>query len=217
MGLPAFTKSRFILCEGDDDKGFLEALISRLNLPGFQVCHAHECGGVGGKTGFSKALRGMEVLTGFGNLIGILVVADNDEVGTTFAEVQKAITDSGNTPPASYDAIGNLKGKPLAVRMVPSHDVAGDFESLCLPAIHAHWSNANRCVTDFLQCTGANNWTTHGSLNKARARAASVGFYEPDPFKGIGHLFRNGELPVNDHCFDAVAAFLRNFDAMCGL
>jgi hypothetical protein len=217
MAFLGFTKPRFLLCEGDDDKGFLEALIAGRNLPEFQVCHAAECCNVGGKTGFTKALQGMEVLSGFRDLRALLFVADNDVVGTTFAEVQKAITDNGHTAPQIPTAVGQMAGKPIAILMIPRHDLVGDLESLSLPAIHACWPKAQQCVDDFLKCSGADAWNRRASISKARARAAAVGFYEPDPYKGIGHPFRNGTLSVQHQCFDQIADFLRGFDAMCGI
>ena len=219
MSLSAFTKPRFMLCEGDDDKGVLEALISARQLPDFQICHSAECNPekTGGKTGFVKSIKGMEVLSGFKDLRALLIVTDNDSLRTSFAEAQRAFTDNGYTAPANPDAVGNMFGKPVAILMIPSDAVAGDLETLCLPAIHARWPNAQGCVADFLQCTGANAWSKQSSISKARARSAAVGFYEPDPYKGIGHLFRNGTLSPLNACFDGIAAFLRNFDAMCGI
>lgn len=217
MSLSGFSKPRFLLCEGDDDKGFFEALIRERHLPEFQVCHSAECGGVGGKTGFFKALQGMEVLSGFRDLRALLVVADNDVIGTTFTEAQKAITDNGYVAPPSPAGIGNMAGKPIAILMVPRSDTVGDLETLCLPAIHQCWPHAQQCVDAFLQCTGANAWAKRASISKARARSAAVGFYEPDPYKGIGHLFRNGTLSVHHSCFDEIAAFFQNFDVMCGI
>lgn len=216
--MPAsFNKRRFLLCEGDDDKGFLEALIDGRNLPDFQICHTAEWCGSGGRTGFKKSLEGIEVLSGFRDLQAVLLVADNDVVGATFTELQRAITDNGHAAPQDPTAVGKIVGKPIAVRMIPRHDLAGDLESLCLPAIHACWPQSQQCVNEFLQCSRANLWTKRSSVSKARARAAAVGFYEPDPYKGIGHLFRNETLSVHHPCFDEIADFLKGFDAMCGL
>lgn len=219
MGLIAFTKPRFMLCEGDDDKGFFETLIRERKLPDFQICHSAECNkeGTGGKTGFPKALKGMEVLSGFRDLRAMLIVADNDELNITFSETQDALTDNGHTAPANPHAIGNMLGKPVAIFMLPDERTVGDLETLCLPAIHAKWPAAQNCVTAFMQCSGASNWKRRASISKARARAAAVGFYEPDPYKGIGHLFRNSTLSPLDPCFDGVAAFLQDFDKMCGI
>jgi len=208
-----------MLCEGDDDKGVLEALISARHLPDFQVCHSAECNprNVGGRSGFSGAIKGMEALSGFRDLRALLIVTDNDALQTSFAEVQEAISVNGHTPPSNPHAVGNMLGKAISILMIPSDTVAGDLETLCLPAIHAQWPNAQQCVTAFLQCSGADAWTKRSSISKARARSAAVGFHEPDPYKGIGHLFRQGVLSALNPCFDSVATFLQNFDGMCGI
>lgn len=208
-----------MLCEGDDDKAVLEALIAHRHLPDFQICHSAECNPqkAGGKTGFSGAIKGMEALSGFRDLRALLIVTDNDNLQTSFADAQRAFTDNGHKAPANPNAVGNMLGKPAAILMIPSHNTVGDLETLCLPAVHAKWPTAEHCVTAFLQCTGANAWAKRSSLSKARVRSAAIGFYEADPYKGIGHLFRNGTLSADHACFDGIANFLRNFDSMCGI
>jgi hypothetical protein len=216
-----FTKSRFLMCEGDDDKGFFEAMIRVRGLPEFQVCHAAECNeageegkGVGGKSGFTHSLSGFRVITSFKPTVrAILIVTDNDTMGS-FTDIQNSFTVNGHTPPSSPTQVGAVDGKLL---MIPSHAHNGDLEKLCLPEIHRVWPDAQKCVDAFMTCTGAINWTRPASINKAKARAATVGFYEPDPYKGIGHLFRNGTLDTKNSCFDLIADFLRDFDSFVGI
>jgi hypothetical protein len=219
MELRRFTSSRFLLCEGDDDRGFLENIISQRDLPQFQVCPAAEFNpqDVGGRPGFTGALKGIQLLPGFDTILrAILIVTDNDNL-ESFRETQEALRINGHTPPPSPRQVGRIFDKPVAILMIPSDDTQGNFESLCLPEIFHKWPNAERCVTDFLNCTGASRWIRQSKLNKARARTATVGFYEDDPYKGIGHLFRNNTLSTLHACFDGVAEFLRNFDEMVGI
>jgi hypothetical protein len=221
-----FTKSRFLLCEGDDDKGFLEALIaSRAGLPDFQICHAAEFNykKQGGRSGFRLSLdRSIRLLTGFAQLRAILIVSDNDTT-TSFREVQDELTAAGHTPPPDADSVGDVLGKPVAVYMVPSTNIFGDLESLSLPTIYQTWPKARICVPMFLRCSGAlklfggAKWPKRSSVSKARARAAAVGFNRDDPYKGIGRLFQMGTLSTQHACFDGISTFLRNFDAFCGL
>lgn len=219
MCLEKFTKERFLLCEGDADKGFFEALIKNRGLPEFQVCCTAECNPerVGGNSGFVKSLKGMEPIKGFPKLKALLFASDNDILGTSFKVVQDALTDNGYVPPSAYNTIGKMAGKPVAILMVPRHDMVGDLETLCLPAIYAQWTIAEQCVSSFLHCTGADTWGKRSSISKARARSATVGFNQDDPYKGIGHLFRNGTLSVNHACFNEITLFLQNFDTMCGI
>ena len=219
-----FNKPRFLLCEGPDDKKFFQTLLAqRAGMPDFQVCHAAEFNNVGqgGRSGFRLSLdSSVRILSGFGGLKAILIVSDNDRA-SSFQEVQQELTAAGHTPPATVNDLGTLLGKPVAVLMMPSANIFGDLESLSLPAIYQTWPKARICVPLFLRCTGAlkyfggANWTKPSSVNKARARAASVGFYEDDPYKGLGLLFQNGTIPVGHSCFDEVADFLHQFDAFC--
>lgn len=217
-----FTKSRFLLCEGDDDKGFFETLIAQRNLPDFQVCHPAEICGTGGKTAFTPSLKGMETISGWAALEALLVVGDNDEA-TSFSDIQKCFTDNGHTAPLNSQTVGNMFGKPVAILMIPKATIVGDLETLCLPAIHERWPRAKRCVPFFLRCTGAvtlfgaDKWPKRSSVSKARVRAATVGFNADDPYKGMGHLFRNGTLSVHNRCFDELVTFFQTFDAMCGI
>jgi len=221
-----FTKPRFLLCEGDDDKWFLEALVAnRPGLPEFQICHAAECNAQrqGGRSGFRLSLDGgIRLFSGFAQLKAILVVSDND-TAASFRDVQTELQVAGHTPPLTTNALGSVFGKPVAVFMVPDPNMCGDLETLSLPAIHQKWPKAKICVPLFLRCTGAlkylggANWPKRSSISKARARAAAVGFNQDDPYKGIGRLFQNGTLSVQHTCFDGMASFLRDFDAFCGI
>jgi hypothetical protein len=211
-----FKKSRFMMCEGDDDKGFLETLIRERGLPEFQVCHAAECNekGVGGRSGFRHSLSGLSPITGFSEVKAMLIVTDNDKA-TSFADVCAVLTHNGHQAPTTSTQVGAIHGKPVAVLMIPSANECGDLEKLCLPEILGRWPRAEQCVREFLACTGADQWRKNSSLNKARARSAVVGFNEDEPYMGIGNLFRNGTLSVRNPCFDEVALFLENFDQMC--
>lgn len=223
MPLASFTQPRFLLCEGDDDKSLMEAIIHEHGLPAFQVCHAAECNsagadgrGVGGRSGFHHALdSGVPLLKGFDDLRAFLLVSDNDKA-TSFREVQDELRVAGHTPPAAPSGLGTAYGKPVAVFLIPTHEY-GDLEKLCLPEIHRKWPKAEECVNAFLACTGADRWSKPQSLNKARARAAIVGFNEDDPYKTIGILFRQGVLSPTHACFNPLVDFLRGFDALVGI
>lgn len=213
-----FTKSRFLVCEGDDDKGFLETLIRDRGLPEFQVCHAAECNdkGVGGRSAFKHSLSGLAPITGFDAVRAILIVTDNDTAGS-FTEVRDALIENGHTAPGTANEVGSIHGKPVAVLMIPSSAEHGDLEVLCLPEILRRWPEAAHCVAAFLTCTHADRWTKQSSINKARARSATVAFNEDEPYMGIGNLFRKGTLSVANPCFDEVVGFFQNFDHMCGI
>jgi hypothetical protein len=221
-----FTQPRFVLCEGPDDKQFLEMLTKRRpGIPEFQIRHAAECNDKqqGGRSGFRLCLNeGIRALAGFSKLKAFLIISDNDEP-SSFSDVRDEIAAAGHAPPADANGVGDILGKPVAIRMIPNAIVLGDLESLSLPTIHETWPKARICVPLFLRCTGAltlfgkDNWPKRSSISKARARAATVGFNSDDPYKGVGHLFQRGTLSIHHSCFNELADFFRNFDATFGL
>ena len=210
------------MCEGNDDKDFLEILIKSRGLPEFQICRSDECNtkggdgkGVGGRSGFEHSLEGFKPIKGYGEVQALLLISDNDSA-QSFAEVQQAFLKNGHVPPNAPDAVGSIDGKPAAVLMIPSASQFGDLEFLCLPEIHRIWPDAKGCVESFMACTGSDKWTKQSSVNKTRARSAILGYHEEEPYRGIGHLFRKGLLDPGNPCFDQVADFLLNFDTFTG-
>jgi hypothetical protein len=165
----------------------------------------------------------METLSGFNDLKAFLLMTDNDDPPKSFKNAQQALTLNNHTAPVAPNTTGNILGKPVAIFMVPDANTVGDFESLCLPSIHEKWPKAKICVPLFLRCSGALNmfkgakWKKRSSVSKALARAAAVGFHEPDPYKGIGYLFRDRTLSVDHACFNGIAEFLKDFDNFCGI
>jgi hypothetical protein len=218
---PQFTSPRLLLCEGPDDKGFLEALIREHHLPQFQICHAAEFKGkddqppTGGKNGFRGCLDGADVLRGFDDLKAILIVTDNDS-DSALRDLRRIMRDVCDIP-QDVTEIGSFCGKPLAVYLIPSANEIGDLESYCLPEIHRVWPNAEKQVTAFLTETKALAWEKLSSIRKAKARAAIVSNYQPDPYHGIGVLFRKGYFQCKNQRFDELVNFLRDFDAFVGI
>jgi hypothetical protein len=218
MARYTFTEDRFILCEGDDDKYFLEALLSERSLPRFQVRHTGECSDKGGGvSGFAHALNGVEAIVGFDRVRAILLVTDNDNIPKSFNGMKRIIKALKQTPPKNANERFVIGGKPGALLMIPDNNTAGDLETLCWPAIVTKWPNAPTCVSQFLKCTGADLWTKRSNLNKARLRSAIVGNNVADPYNTLGLLFKRGILSTKHSCFDAVAKFLADFDQFVGI
>ncbi len=218
MSFEKFVKSRFMLCEGDDDKGFFEALTRSLDIE-FQICHVAELNkqNTGGVSAFGSSLKGIRITTGFRDVLkAVLLVANNHVAGESDKLIRNALFDSGFTPPVAQGCRGYMDEKPVVILTVPMGSPGG-IETLVLPAIYDKWPEAERCVDAFLESTGANAWAKGKSLDKARARAAIVGFHERDPYKGIGHLFRNGTLSLDHPCFDEIKQFLKDFDSLCSI
>src|SRR5260370_24551497 len=124
----AFSEERFILCEGDDDKFFLQALIEERCLQRFQVRHTGECSPKGGgRSGFLHALNGIEALTGFERVKGILLVTDNDQIPKSFNDMRRILKSLKLRLPSQPTEVLTICGKPGALLMLPDHTIAGDL------------------------------------------------------------------------------------------
>lgn len=207
-----FGLERFILCEGPHDKSFLETLIKERKLGSFQVETAYECVGKGGCEGFGPALEGFEAVTGLEQLKGILIMTDNDNK-QTFPKLLKQLVKAGYNPTKS-PFLGEILGKPLVIVLVPDDKTYGDLEKLCLPALYSKWPKARECVEAYLKCTGAEKWSgkRDQQLNKAKVRSIIAGYYDADPYKGLGYLFKDNKSLARHKCFDRLADILGRFD-----
>jgi hypothetical protein len=72
--------ARFVLCEGDDDKGLLESMAALPNMPNLQIRHASECNEkrTGGRSGFGHAIKDFPIVSNFRRIRGFVLVTDND-------------------------------------------------------------------------------------------------------------------------------------------
>jgi hypothetical protein len=208
-----FEEERFILCEGINDKYFLSSIIKRRNLGSFQIRHSAECNGdkCGGRCGFGFAIDGIDLLEGFQKLRGIFIVTDNDNEHVIDI-VQRNLTQYGYIAPQNSNQLGSIQGKPTAIILIPKHDHYGNLETLCLPALYDKWPQAKECVRAYLECTGAISWGKQHEICKAEVRSIISGYYENDPYKGLGYLFHE-EKDLADHpCFNELSDILSNFD-----
>lgn len=206
------TGEKLVICEGDHSKFFLQSLFKAHNLNSFQVGHAYECNGkkAPGRSGFGLAIKGLHVFETFYKLQAIVIVTDNDRPDA-LGIVERDLSRNGYVA-SETRCVGKFRGKPLVVVLVPDHNNYGNLETLCLPVLYSTWPSAKECVRAYLGCTGALQWANNKELDKARVRAAIAGYFQEDPYKGVGHLFQKGILPANHPQFENLANIFRRLD-----
>jgi hypothetical protein len=211
-----FETERFILCEGEHDKHFLDALIKERQLGAFQIKTSWECVGAGGVAGFGPAIQGFPAIRGFKRLVGIAIVTDNDNL-QTLSNVERKLQEYGYVPTGS-ERVGKIDSKPVLIVPLPDDKDCGDLEKLCLPALYSEWPNAEECVRAYLECTGALQWVKKQQLYKAKVRCVISAYYEDDPYKGLGYLFKEKKLLTHHECFNRLSNILERFDDIikCG-
>jgi hypothetical protein len=206
---------RFVLCEGDDDKGLLETIAALPEMPKIQVRHSAECNEsrTGGRSGFEHAIREFPIVSNYKRVTGFVFVTDNDNANAFKETCQKL---HHCQVPESSDGIGKLDGKPFKIVLWPDTEY-GDLEKLCLEVLRSKWPQSKDSVEEFLKRTGADSWASQANRNKAYSRATIVGYNEPDPYKGLGHLFRKGDLSVLHPRLEWLVKWFREVDNLLGI
>jgi hypothetical protein len=213
--------SRLLVCEGSSDEAFFRALIAARNLPVFSIKVTSDSGGPGGNTGFEGFLRGVPAWPNFYGLQHIVLAADNDtNPVASFTSIQNQITSANPsaTPPVAYGLPAQpevtVPGNPatMTVLMLPAAGIRGNLETLCLQAITHAFPATSVCVDQFAQCTGADAWPLN-NLSKMKVTAFLSGQHRDNPSLGLGNVWRDDPalIPLNDPCFDQIAAFLTRF------
>ena len=207
--------TRAILCEGSGDKNLLQELIKARALPDFYITHPRNNIRPGGRQGFSHRLRGLRLQPGFDELRGIAIISDSDrDRDASFAEVRSQIHEAGfSSPNRELDCIA---GPPaIVVLMVPIGEL-GQLETLCLRAIKDAWPTQFECAEMYAQCTGISTWGM-GKQERAKLRALISHICKKDPNSSLTYLWHDGRetvIPLDHECFNTIAEFLRDFDAL---
>jgi hypothetical protein len=218
-----FTKRYVLLCEGDNDQAFFEALLVHHALQEFQVICPKTLGySEGGKGYFKKALSSFWARTGFDKVEAVLIASDNDDdCPASLVDVRNAITDAEadtfSTPPKNFSApdqpLQKVGTSPfVVVMMLPWVGELGNLETLCFEAASRARPNIRQCVDVFGACTGVATWRM-SRRSKMQMRSMISGAHEENPDMGLTFLwkYRPDLVPINDHVFDRIADFLRNF------
>ena len=119
--------ARFVLCEGDDDKGLLDSIARLPSMPNLQVRYASECNEkrTGGRPGFEHSVREFPIVTNFRRVKGFVFVTDNDN-DNAFKETCENLSKNGCKTPPAPDDIGELDGRPVKILLLPN-TVYGDL------------------------------------------------------------------------------------------
>jgi len=220
-----FQKRYVILCEGDNDHAFFESLITYHGFQDFQVASPKTLGyPEGGKSYFKTALSSFWATTGFNNVAAVLIASDNDDDrAASLADVRRALEDADkddfSTPPRRFAVPNQPLQKAgtspiVVVMMLPWTDELGNLETMCFEAASRAQPAKRQCVDAFSACTGAVRWRM-SRRSKMQIRTIIAGSHEDNPDMGLTFVWkrRPDMIPLNDHVFNRVSDFLRNFHA----
>lgn len=216
-----FTQRRAILCEGSSDEAFFRSLIAKHNLPPFSIRHTGDGdkNDRGGIDKFEQLLLGIPTWEGFGDLTDIVVVADNDATPTeNFKKVQKQIRAAHYgvleqkyiVPNSPFSRVAGTPG--MAVAMLPTANVVGKLETLCLKAAQDAAPAVSACIEAFVACTKTTAWPSP-TLDELKLRALLSARHRKNPSVGLGKVWNeNPELiPLDNPCFNEIVSFLGSY------
>jgi hypothetical protein len=157
----------------------------------------------------------MKLQPGFDQLTRILVVSDNDrDPKCSFAEVRLKIHNGGFVCP-NQDLACATGSPSVAVMMIPIGE-PGQLETLCLRAVKDAWPTQYNCAETYGECAGILGWKI-AKQERARLRALISHICEEDPNSSLTYMWHDGReevIPLSHACFDQIADFLKDFDAL---
>lgn len=214
-----FDRDIFILCEGLQDKLFLEALILEHRLASFQIGYAGEFKPdqknyqetvYGGRSTF-KVIDGFSVVQGFSRVKGIMILTDNDNAGALpeTLKILEQLTDyiKDETTPMK----GQVFGKPSQIVLIPGDNEYGNLETFCTPVLYDKWMQSRDCVNEYLKCSGADKLFSENKKRKAIIRSLIAGYYMKNPGSGIGALFKESGVSTCHPHFEQLVRKLDDF------
>jgi hypothetical protein len=217
-----------ILCEGRADKAFFKKLITKRNMPGFDVPFPEDTdeldggkkplGGVGAFADMLRALRANPET--FARLKGVLLVADSaHDPSEIFKKVCGKIQEAQHygIPAKPLEIAPPNNGHPaVSVMLIPDEQHAGGLETLSLQYLRTKIPSVAECVEKYLACDDIKvlKWRSRENQDKVRLQCMIAATNEEDPNKSLAFSFSESSGPiisVEAFCFNEVEKHLRNF------
>jgi hypothetical protein len=215
----AFTKPRFVLCEGNDDAALVRALIASAagSIAEFDVSPVNDVTNVNGNSGFEESTIGASVLPGFEDVTRIVVVSDNDDNATSsFSKIRTQLLNAERdaasdrtwsipTAPA-LQTVGDLG---FSVWMWPEPGTRGCLETVLWGVVTQLYPVEAKCVENALQCSGADSWPV-SKLDKARIRCFISLKNKKNPALPLSLVWRDAPslFPLSNAAFAPFKQFL---------
>jgi hypothetical protein len=167
----------------------------------------------------TPALDAITSVAGFPQLERILIVADNDaNPPNALRNVQQKINATAVFQQNRRYAVPAQEQVPaganpsITILMLPWSGQTGALDTLCLAAARNREPRIAACVDGFENCVNPMNWEPQ-KIAKMKLRAHISAAYPTDPYISPAWVWREGTdlVPLNDHAFDQIVAFLQNF------
>jgi hypothetical protein len=190
---------KIIGVEGKDDRRFLEALLRILEIIDVQILEFE------GKSNFRTQILALKNTPGFSTISICAFIRDADEnpPEAAFRSITDALLNAGLTPP-DLDQTFTAGNPRVGIFIMPGNGASGAIEDLCLESIKDE--DAFDCVNFYFDCLG----TIPTNESKAKTLCYLSG---KEPYaNSLGYGALKGHWDFSNNSFDAIKAFLRNFN-----
>lgn len=218
----SLTKKFLLLCEGPADQIFFQKLFDSRKIDDFDIPEHEKIGSLYGWQALGKMLLAVSGDPGgYGNLKGILIVADScDDPVKSFKRVCSKIKTHGpygshflqpNSPlSVTKQIIGH---PPISIMLVPTAGT-GALETLCVAAIFNKRAWLRSCVETYLGCgqIKALQWPAE-KRDKAKLQCAIAALNQKDPNKALKHMLKQKSaiIPFRSKVFTPLIKQVRKF------
>lgn len=215
--MPTIDCQKVILCEGFGDASFLKHLVEARNLPRFWITYPtqDDPNQPGGRDGFRDRLKALRLVRGFANVTDILVISDNDDSpAKSFQKVIELVESAGYTAPTTLRTAAGFNPR-ITVFMLPTDNVRGQLETLCLQSCCDRWPGITNCLDAFIACNPHLAGWEQGKRERMKMRTMISSICSSDPYTSLPHAWSRTDdiIPLGHNCFDDLADFLRAFGA----
>ena len=203
-----------IVCEGYSDARFLEMLLVENGIEEYSIgCPTKKNSSGDGKSGFPTYLNGVTTAPNFDNLIGIVIVADNDtNPKMSFRHIQKALATAGlERPSGPYESI-TLVRPFIGTIMIPGNLMEGTMEKILLEAALDGHQDVKKCLEDFSGCSGADT-LSENKKSKMKLQSLIAAYCKQDPATSLAWIWSRDDNPIprRNARYDFIVSFLEDF------
>lgn len=192
------SKPKLLIVEGEDEKGFFEALLTSMAITDVQVLP------IGGKTKLRSNLKALVQGSNFSSVKTLAVARDADDNPTgAFQSVCDALKYVGLSVPAAELILS--KGNPKTIVMIlPAPGSNGMLEDVCLSSVAS--TREMSCVLQYFKCIKEKTGNLPNNISKARLQTYLAA---KEPGLRLGEAAQRGLWSWENSAFSRITEFIK--------
>lgn len=190
---------KVILVEGKDEVNFLEVLLEKEGIKGFEIID------VGGKRNFANMIQLLSLRSGFDNITTFIVIRDADEdSNAAFTSAKRALESVHLQAPDRQNELKETDGRKVGIYIMPGDFQKGMLEDLCMSSVSDH--PVMDCIEAFFKCIKEKGYVLK-NLSKAKAHVFLA--TQPELVTSIGLAAKKGYWNFSHPSLQSLNSFLK--------